>query len=80
MSVGKTGLAFDPDVIQAQVGDVIEFGYWPLNHSVVAGDFSNACRPAAYNGFFSGFFPTEAGDVNVTCSSSPTYYLSYRKY
>ena len=80
VSVGKGGLTFAPNVIRAEVGDVIEFRYWPLNHSVVAGDFSNACRPAAYNGFFSGFFPTEAGDVNVTCSSSPTYYLSYRKY
>ncbi len=65
VSVGKTGITFDPDVIQAQVGDVIEFRYWPLNHSVVAGDFYNACRPAAFNGFFSGFFPTEVGAVNV---------------
>ena len=65
VSVGKSGLTFAPDVIRAQVGDVIEFRYWPLNHSIVAGDFSHACRPAASNGFFSGFFSTRAGTVNV---------------
>jgi plastocyanin len=65
VSVGKSGLTFAPNVIYAQVGDVIEFNYWPLNHSVVAGDFSNACGPATSNGFFSGFFPTKAGTVNV---------------
>jgi plastocyanin len=65
VSVGKSGLTFAPDMIRAQVGDVIEFRYWPLKHSVIAGDFSNACRPAASNGFFSGFFSTKAGTVNV---------------
>ena len=65
VSVGKNGLTFDPSMIHAAVGDVIEFRYWPLNHSVVAGDFSSACRPASSGGFNSGFFPTKAGTVNV---------------
>ncbi|KAK3897349.1 hypothetical protein C8A05DRAFT_39102 [Staphylotrichum tortipilum] len=64
VSVGKNGLTFDPSMIHASVGDVIEFRYWPLNHSVVAGDFSSACRPASSGGFYSGFFPTKAGTVN----------------
>ncbi len=70
VSVGKNGLTFDPSTIHASVGDVVEFHYWPLNHSVVAGDFSSACRPASSGGFFSGFFPTKAGTVNV-CSPAP---------
>lgn len=65
VSVGKDGLTFSPNVIRANVGDVIEFRFWPRNHSVVAGDFTNACRPAASNGFFSGFFPTQPNTVNV---------------
>jgi plastocyanin len=65
VSVGKNGLTFEPNVIRAQEGDVIEFRFWPRNHSVVAGDFANACRPAADNGFFSGFFPTQPNTVNV---------------
>lgn len=65
VSVGKNGLTFEPNVIHAQEGDVIEFRFWPRNHSVVAGNFNEACRPASENGFFSGFFPTQAGTVNV---------------
>ena len=66
VSIGKNDMTFDPAIIHAAVGDVIEFRYWPWNHSVVAGDFSSACRPASSGGFFSGFFPTQAGTVNVT--------------
>jgi plastocyanin len=71
VSVGRDGLTFDPNVIRAHEGDVIEFRFWPRNHSVVAGHFSEACRPAEDNGFFSGFFPTQPDTVNVT-PPSPT--------
>ncbi|KAK4126388.1 hypothetical protein N657DRAFT_306655, partial [Parathielavia appendiculata] len=64
VSVGKNGLTFEPNEIHAAEGDVIEFRFWPRNHSVVAGDFHNARRPAENNGFFSGFFPTQNGTVN----------------
>ncbi|KAL2262261.1 hypothetical protein VTK26DRAFT_1943 [Humicola hyalothermophila] len=66
VSVGRDGLTFDPNVIHAHEGDVIEFRFWPRNHSVVAGDFHDGCRPARRegDGFFSGFFPTEPGTVN----------------
>ncbi|KAK4233395.1 hypothetical protein C8A03DRAFT_19534, partial [Achaetomium macrosporum] len=61
---GGTNLTFEPNEIHAKEGDVIEFRFWPRNHSVVAGDFSEACRPARENGFFSGFFPTQQGQAN----------------
>ena len=63
--VGKTGLTFEPNMIHANVGDVIEFQFYAKNHSVVAGDFTAGCRPASSGGFYSGFFPTAAGIVNV---------------
>jgi plastocyanin len=69
VAVGRTGLTFDPNVIHAKQGDVIEFRFWPRNHSVVAGDFKEACRPAANTPFWSGFFPTQPNTINV-CSSS----------
>ncbi|SPQ25555.1 16b25aa2-a6c8-4ff8-a8c7-ce1631159e3c [Thermothielavioides terrestris] len=62
--VGKNGLTFQPDEIQAEVGDVLEFRFYAKNHSVVAGDFSKACVPAEENGFFSGFFPTTGTGAN----------------
>ncbi len=63
--VGKTGLTFEPNLIHANQGDVIEFQFFAKNHSVVAGDFTTACRPASSGGFYSGFFPTAAGVANV---------------
>lgn len=71
VSVGKTGLTFEPSIIKAAQGDVIEFRFWPRNHSVVAGEFSGGCKPATQGGFFSGFFPTPAGTVNVRTRPLP---------
>ncbi|GAB1319404.1 hypothetical protein MFIFM68171_09614 [Madurella fahalii] len=64
VSVGRAGLRFDPAEIRGHMGDVIEFRFWPRNHSVVAGDFENACQPLEDGGFFSGFFPTALDTVN----------------
>ncbi|KAL2267215.1 hypothetical protein VTJ83DRAFT_4492 [Remersonia thermophila] len=64
VAVGQNGLRFTPDIIHAAVGDVIEFRFYPRNHSVVAGDFSHPCRPAAHGGFWSGFFPTPEATIN----------------
>lgn len=51
---------FKPDTLRAKVGDVIEFHFEATNHSVVSGDYHNACAPMNLGtGFFSGFFPTE---------------------
>jgi hypothetical protein len=75
VSVGRDGLTFDPNVIRAHEGDVIEFRFWPRNHSVVAGHFSEACRPAEDNGFFWGLFPTQPDTINVA-SPSPIPILS----
>ena len=49
----------------APTRSTIEFRYWPRNKSVVAGDFSYACRPAMFYGFFSSFFPNTVGTVNL---------------
>ncbi|KAK4240543.1 hypothetical protein C8A03DRAFT_41961 [Achaetomium macrosporum] len=65
VSVGRNGLTFEPNMIHAHEGDVIEFRFWPRNHSVVAGTFDSACRPASEGGFYSGFFPTQPGTVNA---------------
>ncbi|KAJ4289419.1 hypothetical protein N0V88_006899 [Collariella sp. IMI 366227] len=65
VSVGKIGLNFEPNEIFANTGDVIEFRFWPKNHSVVAGDFGYAaCAPRIAkdaNYFHTGFVPTEEG-------------------
>ncbi|KAI0126107.1 Cupredoxin [Xylariales sp. AK1849] len=66
INVGSTtGLVFDPDSVTAAKGDILEFHFLPLNHSVAVGDFDNACQPVKEGGFFSGFYPTTAESETI---------------
>ncbi len=67
IDVGQSGLTFSPNSATAAKGDIIEFHFHPINHSVVMGDFSNPCKPAQTGGFYSGFMPTSSGEnVSLT--------------
>lgn len=60
---------FDPEEIETEKGDVLEFHFEPKNHSVVAGDYRYPCSPLELGtGFFSGFLPTDSGSA-VSCAS-----------
>ncbi|KID92013.1 extracellular serine-rich protein [Metarhizium guizhouense ARSEF 977] len=64
IDVGEGGaFTFSPDTIKAGAGDTLDFHFYPLNHSVVMGDFSNPCAPAKTGGFFSGFMPVSSGEA-----------------
>ena len=71
IDVGENGLAFTPNNVTAAMGDMLEFHFHPINHSVVMGDFSNPCQPATTGGFFSGFMPTSSGENVSLISSRP---------
>ncbi|KAL2036500.1 hypothetical protein N7G274_010766 [Stereocaulon virgatum] len=49
-------LAFNPQVVTANIGDTLTFSYFPKNHSIVQSSFADPCHPLA-NGFSSGFQP-----------------------
>ncbi|KAF2097647.1 hypothetical protein NA57DRAFT_77899 [Rhizodiscina lignyota] len=73
VSVGKATNQFQPDVIQADVGDIVEFDFFPPNHSVARAEYKYPCIPYELTGrgkvgFFSGFMP-----VDAILSSPPTY-------
>jgi plastocyanin len=69
IDVGKDGnFAFDPDNVTAAKGDMLEYHFHGLNHSVVAGDFKNPCQPAKSGGFNSGFMPV-SGDGEAVSSA-----------
>ena len=56
ISVGQGNqLKFSPDSITAKVGDLVEFNFVGVDHSVALGDFSNPCQPKDSSAFFSGF-------------------------
>jgi hypothetical protein len=59
------GHTFIPDVTQAEVGDFVEFQFYPTNHSVVRAAYKFPCIPfekieTDKVGFFSGFHPVDA--------------------
>lgn len=55
-------LYFQPQNVNASVGDVLEFHFLPNNHSVVMGDLLDPCQPAPLGGFYSGFLPVSSGE------------------
>lgn len=55
-------LYFQPQVLEAKVGDILEFHFLPNNHSVVMGDLLDPCQPVTLGGFYSGFLPVSNGE------------------
>ncbi|KAM0271913.1 hypothetical protein ACHAQH_008915 [Verticillium albo-atrum] len=54
VKVGQNGLTFEPAEVTAAVGDVVEFHFWPMAHSVAQSSFDAPCQPLNTTGFFSG--------------------------
>lgn len=59
------GHTFEPEVTQAEVGDYVEFQFYPTNHSIVRAAYKYPCIPFELVetdkvGFFSGFHPVDA--------------------
>ncbi|KAL8736907.1 MAG: hypothetical protein Q9181_002203 [Wetmoreana brouardii] len=62
----KEDLTFEPNNLRASPGDMVQFHFYPKNHSVVQSTFDQPCQPIknnnpSSNGFFSGFMPVKAG-------------------
>jgi plastocyanin len=53
ITAGTGGLAFSPDTVTADVGDVLEYHFVGSIHSAVQGDFSSPCAQSS-TGFDSG--------------------------
>ncbi|PSS25345.1 hypothetical protein M430DRAFT_39447 [Amorphotheca resinae ATCC 22711] len=75
--VGADGFNFSPNQMYAKVGDIIEYRFYPLNHSVARAGFGNnlACLPYEDSGqglvgFWSDFQP-----VAVVLSNPPIFRL-----
>ncbi len=62
VDVGQAGLSFTPSSIAAVQGDLLEFHFHAINHSVAMSDFSTPCTPSKTGGFFSGFMPVSTGE------------------
>ncbi|KAJ2894806.1 extracellular serine-rich protein [Zalerion maritima] len=86
VKVGQEGTTFDPQMVTAAAGDIVEFQFWPQNHSVVAGDMDKGCTPLADDGFFSGFMPVDEGkgetafQVEINGTAPWVFYCSQAKH
>lgn len=54
---GRNGLNFEPNNVKAEVGEVVEFHFLKVNHSVAQSSFAKPCVPDASiaTPFFGGF-------------------------
>ncbi|CZT03087.1 uncharacterized protein RCO7_06092 [Rhynchosporium graminicola] len=73
VNVGAAGLVFTPASLTAKVGDMVEFRFYPQNHSVARAEYKNPCIPyevvdVGRKGFWSDFRP-----VNVVLSDPPKF-------
>ena len=67
IKISAKDMVFEPEAVNATAGDVLEFHFLAHNHSVVMGDYSKPCEPAASGGFFSGFWPEMTGSGENVC-------------
>ena len=68
-NMNKT-LVFEPNNIQAAPGSMVQFQFYPMNHSVVQAAFAAPCQPInnvmpTVQGFFSGFMPVTGTETAV---------------
>ncbi|TVY24857.1 Extracellular serine-rich protein [Lachnellula hyalina] len=65
IDVGENGLTFSPNTTTADIGDTIEFHFYPAQHSVAQSSFDSPCVPLNNGtGFWSGGFSTDSGENN----------------
>jgi plastocyanin len=86
IKAGPGGLVFSPNSTTAEKGDVLEFHFYPRNHSVAQGFYSNPCQPVQSGGFFSGYVPSQDGasptifSVIVNDTSPIWYYCTQARH
>ncbi|CAG8951360.1 hypothetical protein HYFRA_00007271 [Hymenoscyphus fraxineus] len=76
----NASLTFSPSVVSVPVGEIIEFRFYPMTHSVAQGTFEEPCKPLSNSSFWSGPFATKDPKGNATTFSitvkddKPIYY------
>lgn len=88
---GSPGLIFNPQVVNAAVGDFVNFEFRGGNHTVTQSSFANPCTQqfntaTQQNGFDSSFMPYDAASgqigvytLEVTQTANPIWFFCARK-
>ncbi|CZT11387.1 uncharacterized protein RAG0_15559 [Rhynchosporium agropyri] len=83
VKVGESPLKFSPESMKANVGDTIEFHFYPATHSVAQSSFAAPCTPLNGTSFFSGGIKTASGmneqvfSITVTDTKPIWYYCAF---
>lgn len=71
-------LKFWPEVLEAKAGELVQFHFYPMNHSVAQSSFADPCMPISESesgngttGFFSGFMPVKPEDTLMPTFTIP---------
>ncbi|KAK7415417.1 hypothetical protein QQZ08_012358 [Neonectria magnoliae] len=73
VAVGASGHKFTPDEVEADVGDIIEWRFYPTNHWVIRGDFDYPCIPYDYIGTDRTGFSSGSQTVQAITDDGPRF-------
>ncbi|KAH6984828.1 hypothetical protein BKA56DRAFT_671293 [Ilyonectria sp. MPI-CAGE-AT-0026] len=73
VAVGASGHKFTPSKIEADVGDIIEWRFYPTNHWVIRGDFDYPCIPYDYIGTDRTGFSSGSQTVQAITDDGPRF-------
>jgi plastocyanin len=66
----NNAMKFDPDKVKAEVGDTINFSFYPKNHSVAQSSYDKPCEPMSGGSdmkpIFSGFMAVGSGEEEAS--------------
>ncbi|KAH7159871.1 hypothetical protein B0J13DRAFT_616670 [Dactylonectria estremocensis] len=73
VAVGASGHKFTPSELTADVGDIIEWRFYPTNHWVIRGDFDYPCIPYEYIGTDRTGFSSGSQTVQAITDDGPRF-------
>ncbi|OAP56081.1 hypothetical protein AYL99_09260 [Fonsecaea erecta] len=68
VNVGQNGFTYSPDTVMAAVGDVVNFHFYPGEHTVTQSSFDSPCQPVSGNAINSGVINSNSGQASTMFS------------
>ncbi|UZP41476.1 hypothetical protein NXS19_009292 [Fusarium pseudograminearum] len=73
VNVGASGHKFTPAELDADVGDIIEWRFYPTDHWVIRGDYENPCIPYEYIDYNRKGFSSGTQKVQAITEDAPRF-------
>ncbi|CAM1503037.1 Fc.00g078130.m01.CDS01 [Cosmosporella sp. VM-42] len=73
VNVGANGHKFKPEQVEAKVGDIIEWVFYPTGHWIIRGDYDWPCVPYEYIGTNRKGFSSGAQSVQAITDDGPKF-------